>query len=353
MDRIRIAVVGTSAIADDLIGVLNESSGAVYVGSMSRSAERARSITQRHGGSRPFTSIEEVAAAPEVDAVYIASPNALHAAQALACIEAGKHVLVEKPLAPNERLARALFAAGEARGVTVMEAMRSVHDPAYGVIREAMSQIGRVRRATLRLGKRSSRYDEVLSGRQTNIFDCRMASGALMDIGVYCVETMVALFGAPQRVLAAPVLISDASCEATGGAIDGAGSVLAVYPDFVVELAYSKISQDTLACQIEGEAGTIVYEGVSVPTGGELLLMEERCGQTGYSPAGAQGCVRRALPISPASNNMCHELEDFVSCIAGEASPEPFRDITLASLAVMDEVRRQAGISFPADEGRL
>ena len=78
-----------------------------------------------------------------------------------------------------------------------LEAMRPLHDPAFHAVEDALGEIAPIRRASLRFGKYSSRYNEVLAGRATNIFDCHMASGSLMDIGVYTVEPMVEIFGMP------------------------------------------------------------------------------------------------------------------------------------------------------------
>ena len=349
MERVGFAVVGTSAIAEAMVEAMAGVDRAQYVGSVSRSAERAASVTARLGGTTPFLSREAACACSEVDAVYIASPNALHAEQALACIRAGKHVLVEKPLAANEAEAQMVFDEARAHGVVAMEAMRSVHDPGLDVIRRAIERVGQVRRASLRFGKYSSRYDEVLAGRQTNIFDARLATGALMDIGVYCVEAMVALFGAPSAVACAPVLIGHADTQATGGAIDGAGTIIARYDDKVVELSYSKITQDLLACQVEGELGTVTYSGVSVPSRASVRLLGQAVRGAWTAEAQSTGDETEDLALAACDNDMCYELDDFCACVAGEMDAARYRDITLASLAIMDEARRQAGIVFPAD----
>lgn len=349
MECVRFAVIGTSSISESFVDALSSSDEAVYVGSMSRDTERAERVRARLGGTRAFTTVVEVATCDEVDAVYIASPNALHFEQALACIRAGKHVLVEKPMCANAAQARTLFDAGRACGVAVMEAMRSVHDPAYEVLRAALPRIGRVRRASFRFGKYSSRYGEVLAGRQTNIFDARMATGALMDIGVYCVEACVALFGEPESIACEAVRIAGADCEATGGVIDGAGTILARYPDMLAELAYSKITTDMLPCQIEGELGTITYGGVSVPLEGTLTVRGQACGGASRPGEFTVGDVHEALPFAPCDNNMCYELQDFVACIQGRRAVDEFERITLAALDIMDEARRQAGIVFSAE----
>ena len=81
---IRIATIGTSPITQDLIEVLQANENGVFVGTLSRNAARAASFTEEHGGTHPFSSLEDLAASDEVDAVYVGSPNALHHDQALA-----------------------------------------------------------------------------------------------------------------------------------------------------------------------------------------------------------------------------------------------------------------------------
>ena len=124
-DKIRLATIGTSPISDNLLEAAREVDGITYVGTFSRDAERARAFTKSHGGTHAFTSLEELASSPEVDAVYVASPNACHLDQALALASANKHLLVEKPLCANRYDAQRLFAAAELHGVVVMSSTSS------------------------------------------------------------------------------------------------------------------------------------------------------------------------------------------------------------------------------------
>ena len=259
---IRIATIGTSAITRNLIDAIASTPGTVFAGALSRDAARAEAFTAEHGGTHPFTSLEELAGSDQVDAVYIGSPNALHHDQALACIAGNKHVLVEKPFCANAREAREVFSAAERAGVVALEAMRPLHDPAFHKVKGLLGELGPIRRATLRFGKYSSRYDEVLAGRATNIFDCAMATGSLMDIGVYSVEPLIELFGAPQEVHACTSLLDEGTRALTNGPIDGAGVILAGYPSMVASLHHSKTTNDCSPSQIEGELGTLVVEGI-------------------------------------------------------------------------------------------
>ena len=367
-DKIRLATIGTSPISDNLLEAAREVDGITYVGTFSRDAERARAFTKSHGGTHAFTSLEELASSPEVDAVYVASPNACHLDQALALASANKHLLVEKPLCANRYDAQRLFAAAELHGVVVMEAMRPLHDPAWRAVAAALPSVGELRRASLRFGRHSSRFDDLKAGRHTNIFDARMASGALMDMGIYTVEPMVALFGMPERIVAAAVLVAEKGNHLTGGAIDGAGSALCIYgddsgtPGLVMELAYSKITTDLLLSQIEGDLGTVTIDSVSIPQGASVLHRGRAVRGDARAIATSVGDTHERLDVRPCPNSMVYELADFVRLVRNEpvdtlwgpaldarGAFASFRDVTLGALAVTDEIRRQTGVKFPAD----
>lgn len=360
---IRLATIGTSSITDNLLDALARVEGVEFVGTLSRDAERAAAFTADHGGTRPFTSLDELAASDEVDAVYIGSPNALHHSQALTCIAGGKHVLVEKPFCANERQAREVFEAASRAGVVALEAMRPLHDPAFHALKDAMGELGPIRRATLRFGKYSSRYDEILAGRRTNIFSCTMASGSLMDIGVYSVEPLIELFGTPTAVFAAASLLDEGTRPLTDGPIDGAGVIMASYPGMVATLHHSKITNDCSMSQIEGELGTLVIEGISAPERAhvEMRVTGDKADAAGYSSAQTS---TREIELPHADNTMVYELADFIEAVGAtqegtSLSEIPcgpfgmlahFHEVTLASLALMDEARRHMGVTFSADE---
>lgn len=349
MDMVRFAVIGTSMISENFIEIVDACPRAQYVGSMGLTLEESERVTKERGGVRAFESVEDIASCEGVDAVYIASPNAIHYGQALPLVKAGKHVMVEKPISSDADKVRNLIKAAHQNGVVAMEAMRPVHDPGIAKVRELLPRIGKLRRATLRYGKYSSRYDELLAGSHTNIFDARLATGALMDLGIYCVEAMVTLFGAPEHVNCSAVLISEGREELTGGNIDGTGNILAHYGDAVVNLAYSKVTQDLLPCQIEGELGTIVFEGVDGPTSGRIHLRGKAVRNAAKATVRSLGDTEEEIEFEPCENNMAFELEDFVACVMGERDPEEFERISIASLEVMDEARRQCNLVFPMD----
>ena len=362
---LRIATIGTSMITSDFIEVVNADPRAAFVGTMSRDTERGSAFTDERGGERTFATLGEICAAEDVDAVYIASPNALHHDQALACIHAGKHVLVEKPFCATEAEALEVFTAAQEAGVVALEAMRPLHDPALHAIEDALGELGRIRRASFRFGKYSSRYDEVLAGRHTNIFDCEMASGALMDIGIYTIEPMLEIFGAPHTLACTGVLLDPATQAVTNGPIDGAGTLLVGYGPITVDLSYSKITNDLMPSQIEGEHATLTIDKISTPQHARIDYRGtavRNAAKAGYS---AIETSTRELELPVCGNTMAYELADFIEAVEGASQVDDevwetaagrhelghYRDVTLFALQVADAARHKMGVTFPADRG--
>ena len=361
---LRIATIGTSMITSDFIEVVNANPHATFVGTLSRDEERGATFTDERGGERAFASLEEICAAEDVDAVYIASPNSLHHEQALACIHAGKHVLVEKPFCATEAEAYEVFTAAQGAGVVALEAMRPLHDPALHAIEDSLGELGRIRRASFRFGKYSSRYDEVLAGRHTNIFDCKMASGALMDIGIYTIEPMLEIFGAPHTLTCTGVLLDPATQDVTNGAIDGCGTLLVGYGPIAVDLSYSKITNDLMPSQIEGEHATLTIDKISTPQHARIDYRGtavRNAAKDGYS---AIDTSTRELELPQCANTMKYELADFIEAVEGASQVDDeiwetmagrhqlghYRDITLFALQVTDAARAKIGVVFPADD---
>lgn len=136
--KIRFGMVGTGFIADWVLAGARQDPRFEAAAVCSRSQATADAFAAKHGIPHTFTSLEEMARSPLVDAVYIASPNALHASQSILCMSCGKHVLCEKPLASNAREARAMIEAARRYGVVLMEAMIATLNPNFRIVREQL-----------------------------------------------------------------------------------------------------------------------------------------------------------------------------------------------------------------------
>ena len=346
MEAIRFATIGTSGICEQFVNALKDVPASELVGCYSRSLDKARDFSLAHGASLAFDDLSALASSGEIDAVYISSPNALHAPQAIELLRAGKHVLVEKSFASNVREAEDVFAAADASGVVAMEAMRNLHVNTFELIRREVERIGKVRLANFSFSKVTSRVAKLRAGERINIFDPAMSAGALMDIGVYCVAPAIALFGEPEHVCAVGVTAEVPGCDEGDPCrlIDLSGVIALGYPDMAVSLTFGKVSDDKIACQVQGEDATLVWDQVSCPENLRVYDHEDK-GMLFRLETG-EG---RRIDVAPPERDMTCEIQAFVDGVRGKRDLSRFREIPLGTLRVMDEARRQMGVVFPAD----
>ena len=346
MEAIRFATIGTSGICEQFVNALKDVPASELVGCYSRSLDKARDFSLVHGASLAFDDLSALASSGEIDAVYISSPNALHAPQAIELLRAGKHVLVEKSFASNVREAEDVFAAADASGVVAMEAMRNLHVNTFERIRREVDRIGKVRLANLSFSTVTSRVAKLRAGERINIFDPAMSAGALMDIGVYCVAPAIALFGESEHVCAVGVTAEVPGCDEGDPCrlIDLSGVIALGYPDMAVSLTFGKVSDDKIACQVQGEDATLVWDQVSCPENLRVYDHEDK-GMLFRLETG-EG---RRIDVAPPERDMTCEIQAFVDGVRGKRDLSRFREITLGTLRVMDEARRQMGVVFPAD----
>jgi scyllo-inositol 2-dehydrogenase (NADP+) len=313
---IRLATIGTSWITESLVEAVGLVDGITVTTVFSRDEARGRELASRVGVPRVRSDLAELLADPEIDAVYVASPNSVHEEQAMAALRAGKHVLVEKPAVTSAEAWERLRHEASSHGVVLLEAMRTAYDPGLEVIRDLVPTLGTIRRVRFSYEKRSSRYDLVLAGERVNIFDPALAGGALLDLGVYCIHALVSLFGEPSGVQSAQVTIASGA--------DGAGTALCTYPAFVAEVCYSKITTSTLPSEIQGEQATLLIDNIASPTS----LTVQRLDGT---------ATTRTLP--PLRHTLADEVQRFVSLVAGDGDAGHDQELTAATLRVTDAIR--------------
>ena len=132
--KIRFGTVGTGNITHKFLMAALNCEGFALAAVCSRDAQRGAALAEEYGAPRVFTDIEEMASDESVDAVYIASPNALHFPQAKRFLESGRHVLLEKPFTSNAAEAEELFRIADEHGVMLAEAIRSAAMPGWAVM---------------------------------------------------------------------------------------------------------------------------------------------------------------------------------------------------------------------------
>ena len=319
----RFAIVGSNFVAEWFVAAAKECENVVLQTAFSRTREQARRNAEKWGTRSACWDWEELRRDGNVDAVYIASPNAFHFQQVESMLLAGKHVLCEKPIVPSEKELEPLLALARERGLLLLEAMRPAHLPALETIRELLPRLGTLRYAEFPYAQYSSRYERFQQGIVENAFDPTLANGTLIDLGVYCAHWMVMLFGEPRRVVSLASFIDDS--------IDTNGSALCDYGSMQVNLRYSKVHQSWRPAIIEGEEGSLSLSPLPVPAQAELCL---RNGET------------TLLPLGTREWDMAYEINRFLELAQNPAQAEPYHRWTGMTLRVMDAIRAQNGIDF-------
>lgn len=325
---INFATIGTSWITEEFITTGQTFSDFCLYSVYSRSEEKAKAFAEKHGAKKYYTDLSEMFADNNIEAVYIASPNSLHASQAIAAMNAGKHVICEKPAASNLRELEEMIACAEKNGVLFMEAFKSILMPGFIACKENLSKAGLLRSAYINFSKYSSRYDAHKRGENVNTFKSEFSNGAVMDLGVYCIWPMVALFGEPKEVKAFGITVP--------GGVDGTGTAIFLYDTFTVTLNYSKVSNSFLPSEIQGEDATICIDKFNIP---EKVYVVYRDGRT------------ENVPVDQRADSMCYEIEEFMNCIK-DGRTESFvntKKMSVTVMKILDEIRRQTGIVYPAD----
>lgn len=324
----KLGVVGTGMIAHEIVPHLGSWGYDVRaVCSTPRSVLKAHELADPYGAA-VFTDYEQMLAQADIDAVYVALPNNLHFSHAMAALDAGKNVILEKPLAATVRQAEQLALAARERSLFLYEAITTLYLPNYQRIREWLPRIGAVRIVTCNYSQYSSRYDAFRAGTVLPAFDPACAGGALMDLGLYNVQYIMGLFGAPEQV--------GYRANVERG-IDTSG---------VMELDYGAF-----------KAVAIAAKDCAAPT------MNVIQGNDGYilqtTPAGVCGPV--ALHLNDGTEEVYDgnpELRfepEFRAFAAGIAAGDlegcyQALDHSVAVSRAMTEARLSAGVRFPADD---
>jgi predicted dehydrogenase len=199
MAELRLGVLGAARITPNAVFKPAFTDPEVSVTAVAaRDPGRARSVAQSYGIAQVHDSYEDLLADPDIDAVYNPLPNGLHGRWTAAALEAGKHVLCEKPFAANAAEAEAVAAVAARSGLVAMEAFHYRYHPFVTRAREIMDsgRIGEVRRIEAFFRAR-------LRGSSDIRWDYGLAGGALMDIGSYPVHLVRTLAGAEPTVVSA------------------------------------------------------------------------------------------------------------------------------------------------------
>jgi xylose dehydrogenase (NAD/NADP) len=311
---VRFGILSTARINRLVLPGARESDRVDVVAVASRDLGRADAYAREHGIDRAFGSYEELLADPEVDAVYISLPNSLHVEWSIRALEAGKHVLCEKPLSRRPEDVERAFDGADRAGLLLMEAFMFRHNPQTARLKELVDggAIGalRVVRAA---------FSFTITGDANIRLAADLDGGALMDVGCYCVSGSRLLAGEPERVF---------GLAATEAGVDTVFVAALSFPDGVFahfDCGFRLPMRDELEV---------------VGTEGSLFLDDPWHCRTPVIELRRDDGVEE-IALTPVDSYRL-ELENFADAIEGKAEPLLGRDDALGQARVIDALYRSA-----------
>lgn len=328
----KFAVIGTSKITELFIAAASQDPRFVLQAVYSRNMSQAEQFSQKHQAIDTYDDLTLMANNTDIDAVYIASPNSFHAEQAMQMMQAGKHVLCEKPIAANTRELSQMMQCAEQNNVCLMEAMLTTFVPNFIKVKSVLNKIGPLRKLTASFCHYSSRYDAYLNGENPNTFNLAFANGSLMDIGIYPLYVAISLFGEPKSIQSNAIKLPSG--------VDGCGDLLLNFrygtDDVLAVISHSKVSTGENVGEIQGEKGRIVWQHSSTFNDVKLILNNGE---------------EENLSVTQHENRMVYECQHFIDLLDASQTQSPMNTWQLSSrvLRVIDCARKQQDIVYPND----
>lgn len=329
MEELKLGTIGSGMIVESVLEQVMKTEGISLTAVYSRSAEKGAALAKKYGASRAFTHMAEFLENPDMNCVYIASPNSMHYDQTKAALLAGKHVWCEKPFCTTARQAAELAALAEERNLMLVEAVPTAFLPNLQVIRENLSRIGCLRLVQGNYSQYSSRYDALRERKPLpNVFNPAYGGGCLVDINFYNVYLNVALFGKPRKVQYYPNL--------HGGGVDTSGILMLQYDDFVSQATGAKDTWYDNAFSIQGEDGFI-----QIPGGSNGLRQVRVVTRTSDE----------IFNIQPDPERLSYEVRMLTEIFRAEDRSRlgPLMQTTISVMEVLEEGRKSAGIHYPGE----
>jgi len=326
----RWGLLGPGRIAGSFARDLRLVPGAELTAVGSRSQPRAEAFAHEHGFASAYGSYEQLLADESIDAVYVATPHAVHAEQVTAALEAGKHVLCEKPLTLRAADAERLFALAHQQERLLMEAMwtachpvvlavqRGIREQAFGVPRHLHAEMGFV--ADL--------------PPEDRLLDPALGAGALLDMGIYPLTVAHLFFGETEG------LTATASLSASGFDLDIA--IVGRYPGgALATMTASLTSWSAHRAELATDRGRLVLEDFFHPRFAT------------FTPHDSDDAEPRRIEGSEpiVGGGMAHEAIEFQRCLAEGLLESPLvpHAQTLTIMRQMDALRAQVGVRYAGD----
>lgn len=321
----KIGVLGTGWIVRTVTPALKGIPNAECYAVASRTRERAKEAAKEYGYEKAYGSYEELAADPEVELVYVATPHSRHFEDMMLCIRHKKHVLCEKAFTINARQAKAVRDAAKEAGVFVAEAIWTRYMPSRKIIQDLLDggAIGEVTNLTANLSYPMREKKRIL--------EPELAGGALLDLGVYGINFAFMHFGTEIERMESYVMKMP-----TG--VDGQETITLFYKDGrMAVLTHGIYGRSDRKGIFYGDKGYMVVENINNPQSVSVYDTEDRLLQHIAVPEQINGYEYQFI-----------ECIDLIEKGRGESVSMPMED-TIHVMETMDALRKQWGFVYPGE----
>ena len=328
---VRFGIIGTGRISDWVLKGAAQDPRIKVAAVCSRTAKAAEAFIARNpmaAGAKIYTSVEAMTSDPQVDAVYVGTPNQTHCEYAMTALKAGKHVLCEKPLALNAAEGRRMIEAARESGCLLMEAMVSTLNPNFIAATERLKEIAPIRSYTSSFCQYSSKFEALKRGEVGTAFKPGTA-GALRDVGVYTLYPLIALFGKPNTVHGRLEAF-----ETPEGVTDVYGSAFLRYKGMDATLTWSKTFDSFQPTEIAGENGNLILDEIHIARKAEIV--PHAAPTSGQGPKPGRTLLSEGLPY----NEYYYEFKEFADLLEQGKSESVHNSLhtSLAVLEIIDEL---------------
>ena len=316
---VKWGLLSTALINEAILRGASESQDVEVIAVASRDEERARSYADEHGLERSYGSYEGLLADPDIEAVYVSLPNSLHVEWTLRALDAGKHVLVEKPFSRRPAEVERAFNAAEAAGLVLSEGFMWRHHPQTHRLVELIDSgvAGRVR-----VVRTAFAFDLAAErGTGDTRFSPALDGGALMDVGCYCISGLRLVAGEPERARGEQIVGPSGVDVVFTGALGFADGVVGHFDcGFIVPRRGG--------LEVVGEEATILVPDPFTPKTPRIEVQRP-------------GAEPEQISIEP-ENSYRFELENVSAAIRGEAPLLLGREDAVGQARTIDELYRSA-----------
>lgn len=323
---VRWGILGTGRMAGAFATALRALPDAELRAVASRSPDAAARFAAAHGIHVGHAGYEALAGDPDIDVVYVATPHARHARDALLCLAAGKAVLLEKPFTINAGEAAAVIAAARGRGLFVMEAMWTRFVPAMVALRRLLAEVAIGTPQLLVAG--GAYIPDAAPGHY--LLERTLGGGVLLDAGVYLVSLASLIFGAAVDVHGTATLNDDGIDVQDAMALRyAAGGVANLYVSL-------RARQSPAATLLGSEGRLTVHPPVFCPD--RLTLARS-------------GADEQVIEAPHTGSGYQYQAVEVMRCLREgrtESETMPLAE-SLAIMRTLDELRRRFGVRYPGE----